>query len=50
MCVMNMKPCKHTLRTYHICSFIFFPCNSTVLILKSIPKETEQKEEFKKDT
>lgn len=26
------------LTTHHICSLIFFPCNSTVLILKSIPK------------
>lgn len=26
------------LATHHICSLIFFPCNSTVLILKSIPK------------
>jgi hypothetical protein len=28
---------------YHICSLIFFPSNSIVLILKSIPAEKEAK-------
>lgn len=28
-----------TALTHQICSLIFFPCNSTVLILKSIPVE-----------
>lgn len=28
--------------THQICSLIFFPCSSTVLILKSIPKEEKR--------
>lgn len=27
---------------YQICSLIFFPCNSTVLILKSIPERKQK--------
>lgn len=31
--------------TYHICSLIFFPSSSIVLILKSIPKKIKNKKE-----
>lgn len=30
-----------TCLSYHICSLIFFPSNSIVLILKSIPEENK---------
>lgn len=33
---------KFNLITYHICSFIFLPSNSMVLILKSIPESMKQ--------
>lgn len=32
--------------THQICSLIFFPCNSTVLILKSIPKTKKERKKI----
>lgn len=50
---MNEIHCPNTCRckkfesyrmvTHHICNLIFFPLNSTVLILKSIPKRNNAK-------